>query len=554
MENSKTKLKTYKIHFIILNLFFSLSTYALVDTKNGNYTKTYIDVSTRDFKLERMYNSRSLYNGLFGYGWCSNLETRLEVLPDNSLKVVECGGGLEIVYTSKKGASTNNKAIIQQIMQKVKSKKGLSRNYIAKVEKDLHQSPKLRSELVRVFGMKGKVKVGQSYHAVGHKGSVRFTGRHYRRVLADGTLQIFNKEGYVIQEKYKNNSWIKIKRKGKEITKIITAEGTSFQLRRKKKKNQLILTGPKTNIIYEVVKDDLRKVFIAGKLRFEHFYDKYHNLTTTRYSDNTYENLVYNELKDWVTGFKDRMNCREDYRYVSNPRNKDHYWTTVRKTCGKRVTNNSRYEFWNKQKPGKGGGKYLSRAKQSINGQVSDITYSARTGGPLSITRNNITTRYAYDPQTGLLSSRRDPGRIIQFSAYNRCQKPEAVNISFLKGKKVVRKIKTAISYDPKSCYLTQARQVSTGRWVVVRRDHLGRISEMFDQSKKKILVKYDDQFGKPKIITRPGVGSIIVAYNKEGKVDSTRSKTNPVVAAQVAGVFNGFLEIISPVVSNMSI
>ena len=79
---------------------------AVVDTKSAGYSKTYIDfnfaIEKYGFKLERAYNSRSIYNGLFGFGWCSNLETVLMVLPDNSVKVTECGGGMEVFLFSKK--------------------------------------------------------------------------------------------------------------------------------------------------------------------------------------------------------------------------------------------------------------------------------------------------------------------------------------------------------------------------------------------------------------------------------------------------------------------
>ena len=97
-------------------------------------------------------------------------------------------------------------------------------------------------------------------------------------------------------------------------------------------------------------------------------------------------------------------------------------------------------------------------------------------------------------------------------------------------------------------------QQKETGRWVIVKRDHIGRISEMYDQSRKKILVKYHKQFGKPSRIIRPGVGTIVVAYDKKGTVSSMNSKTDPVVFAQVTNVFNGFLEIISPVAANITI
>ena len=534
---------------------FMLPAYGLVDTKNANYTKTFVDISLPGAGLplliERTYNSRSLYRGLFGYGWCSNLETRLEVMPDNTLMVVECGGGAEISYVSK-AAKGNRSVMIQRIMKEVKKKKGLSKKYVRQVERDLKKSALLQSELIRAFQLKGKAQAGQVYQALGRQNdTIRFTGQEYRRFLPNGQVQFFSKQGYFIKQTDKSGNWVKIQRKKELIVKVMDNKGRS--LRFKWKKSVLTITGPgKLKAKYVIEEDNLVSVINSKGEKFEHIYDSYHNLRKNRYPDNTYEALTYNTDRDWVMSFKDRRGCMERYKYVTNKRNKDHYWTDVKKVCGKRVTNVSRYEFWNKKK--EDGSKYLYRARQKVNGQVADITYDRKSGSPLSITRNRITTRYAYY-DNGFLKSRSEPGRTVLFSSYNnKCKKPTQVLVKYMRGKKVSRQIQTQISYDSKKCHLTMAKQSNTGRWVLVKRDHRGRISEMKDQSKKRIIVVYNEQYSKPKKITRPGVGSIQVFYDQNGQVDPSKTKTDPVVAAQVASVFNGFLEIISPVATDITI
>ena len=525
-----------------------------MDTKNANYTKTFVDVALTGtglpLMIERTYNSRSLYKGIFGYGWCSNLETRLEVLPDNTLKVIECGAGAEISYTSQR-TKGNGSAVRAQIMKEVKKKKGLSRKYVAQVERDLKKSALLQSELIRAFGLKGKAKAGQTYHGVGRPNDkIHFNGTVYKRFMANGEIQVFNKQGQLMEERNKSGHWIKIQRKRGLIVKVMDNKGRS--LRFKRKKGVLTIFGPKKiKMAYTIKDDNLVSVVNSKGEKYRHIYDSYHNLIRTRYPDNTYEALTYNVDKDWVTSFKDRRSCKERYKYAANKRNKDHYWTNVQKTCGSRVTNNSRYEFWNRNR--KDGSKYLYRARQDVNGQVSDVTYDSATGSPLSVTRNRITVRYAYYP-TGFLKSRFEPGKQTFFANYSgKCKKPEQVVIKYTQGRKPVRELKTKLSYDPAKCHLTMAQQ-STGRLVVVKRDHLGRIIGMRDQSKKQILVAYNEKLSKPSRITRPGVGFIQVFYNKEGQVDPSRTKANPTVAAQVASVFNGFLELISPVASEMTI
>jgi len=545
-----------KKSIIYILAVFSFYALGLVDTKNANYTKTFRDISlsTQGLALmvERTYNSRSLYNGMFGFGWCSNLETRLDVLPDNTLMLVECGGGAEIIYTSNK-APGNQQLTVNKIMSVVRNKKGLPKKYIKQVERDVKKSGALRSELIRAFGLKGKATGGQVYRALGRQNeTISLQGNQYRRTLPNGIIQLFSTNGLLTRIMDKSGNWINIQRRKGRIAKVIDNRGRSLQFQWGKD-GGLTIRGPKgLKAQYTIKADNLVQVTNARGERYQHFYDNYHNLTKTRYPDSTFEALTYNTDKDWVVSFKNRRACIERYKYNTNNKNKNHYWTDVKKTCGKRVTNQSRYEFWNRQKPD--GTKYLFRARQSVNGQVADMTYDMKTGAPLRITRNGVTTRYAYNAQ-GFLKSRSDATRTVLFSSYNnRCKKPTQVVIKYMQRNKVSREVKTQISYDPKKCHLMMARQNSTGRWVSVKRDHRGRITEMQDQSKKRILVAYNEKYGKPQMITRPGVGSIKVFYDQNGRVDSSKSTTNPTVAAQVASVFNGFLEIISPVAQNVTI
>ena len=536
-------------------LLFAFQAQGLIDTKNANYTKTFVDIvllgAGLPIMVERTYNSRSLYRGMFGYGWCSNLETRLEVMPDNTLMVVECGGGVEISYISK-SSKGDRSVMIKKIMEEVNKKKGLSKKYVKQVERDLKKSALLQSELIRAFRLKGKAQSGQAYQAVGRQNdSIQFTGSQYKRLLPNGQIQFFDKNGLFTKQMDKTGNWIKIQRKKQNIVKVMDNKGRSLQF--KNKKNTLTVTGPnKIKAVYIIKRDNLVEVTNSKADKYQHFYDVYHNMTKTLYPDGTYEALSYNTDRDWVMSFKDRRSCMERYKYITNKRNKNHYWTDVRKTCGKRVTNISRYEFWNKKKTD--GSKYLYRAKQKVNGQIADVTYDMNTGSPLSFTRNRITTRYAYY-ENGFLKSRSEPGRNVIFSKYNsKCKKPRLVVVQYIQNKKVNRQVQTQISYDPNKCHLVMAKQNNTGRWVTVKRDHRGRISEMQDQSKKRIIVAYNETYSKPKKITRPGVGSIYVFYDKKGQVDTGKTKTDPTVAAQVASVFNGFLEIISPVATDITI
>jgi len=530
---------------------------ALVDTKNGNYTQTYVDFSVPGFTLKRTYNSRTLYRGLFGYGWSSNLETRVDVMPDHSLTITEGGGGVEISYTQKGKNGPDQKHIIQRIMAKM-NQKGLSTKDKKRLEKELHERPVMRAEMMRALGLEqGAVKSGM-YYAIGRPNeTLHFTGRIFKRTLPSGTVQLFNKNGHLIKMIDRSGSWVNIVRRGQKITKILTNNGTNLQFQpiKTKKQKGFAIANSSTRMTYIISGDNLVRATNIQQKTYEHTYDRDHNMIKTRYPDGTYDTLTYNVRKDRVSHFKNRSACLESYRYAVTGKNRNHYWTDVRKTCNGRVTNISRYEFWNQQK--KGGGKYLYRARRRINGRITaDVIFDEKSGAPLSVTRNGVTVRYSYDPITGFLLSRTEPRRTILFSNYDKtCKKPTRVVVNYKNGKKVIQTVQTKIVYHPTRCFLDRAQQVETGRWVIVKRDNQLRIVEIQDQSNKRILVSYNNRSNKPSKITRPGVGAIVVSYDKKGRVKNKKENApDPIIAAQVTSVFNEFLTIISPITANMSI
>jgi len=111
--------------FISFLILLSANSFGIVDVRSAGYSKTFVDFKSQargfNLKIERTYNSRSLFNGLFGFGWCSNIETQLEVLPDNSLKVTECGGGMEVFYYPK-NKQANVDLQVQLILKEIKKR------------------------------------------------------------------------------------------------------------------------------------------------------------------------------------------------------------------------------------------------------------------------------------------------------------------------------------------------------------------------------------------------------------------------------------------------
>src|SRR4051812_7855482 len=72
-----------------------------VFVKNGNFFVSFIDLNyPGDLgpKIERVYNSRTTFRGIFGEGWGTEYEKYLTVQADGSVIVHEYGGGDNLIF------------------------------------------------------------------------------------------------------------------------------------------------------------------------------------------------------------------------------------------------------------------------------------------------------------------------------------------------------------------------------------------------------------------------------------------------------------------------
>ena len=546
----------------LISFLFPLSVFGIVDMRSAGYSKTFVDFKSTEpgfvFEIKRTYNSRSLYNGLFGFGWCSNLETRLSVLPDSSIKIVECGGGMEVLYYPK-GQVPDVRFYVSSILEKLKKRKvKMSGKALKTLEKDLLKSQNLRANFLEALDIKGQAEAGLKYYAQGRaKEYIVVTSEGYTRQLPNGVREAFDKQGRLIQSSDQSGR-IEISWKPKKI-QVMDERGRRliFYLDGKSGKIKHALFGKKIVGGYTHRGEDLVKVKDSYGETFEHRYDALHNLIKNIYQDKSTEKLAYNVKKDWVIGFKDRRGCDETYDYGVNKKNANHYFSLVQKKCGRKMVNRSKYEFWHKTGPK--GGKYLHRARARINGRLkTDVVYHPIFGTPVSFLKNGVRTKRAYYAN-GFLKEKDNIYQNVRYSKYNqRCRKPERVTVgyknpSFNSKQKFVRKENIIFQFDGE-CRLFLAKK-SNDEWIKVQHDSKGRIVSMEDQTRKKVILAWHKSLNKPEVITRKGVGSLRIVYDNKGSViDLKGLKAGPTVITQVTSVFNSFLTTLAPVAEEMVI
>ena len=540
-------------------LFFSsVYSQALVDMNNAGYTNSWIDLEVPgngyEMRVLRAYKSRTIYNGMFGFGWCSEFETRLEATSEGNIKVSECGDGQEITYSAKEITRKDVDSTIAQIFSKMRADKKFSTSspdFWKKLQGQLIEDEEARSDYAKQYGIVVPIKEGQRFLANGKEvENVIFAKGYYTRNLPDGSFQRFDIAGKLTHMYDKNGNFLKFEYQKELLVEIEdnNARKLSFKYFPNKKVQRIVgPNGLMTEYKYNQQEDLIWNRNAWAKKEtdvYSYEYNEFHNLVKATWPDKTSIAIRYDNVKDWVTAFTDRDKCTESYKYEFSQTNpKFNYWSTATKVCGKEIVATNRYEFWHRQLPN--GQTVLSRVQTTINGNIRDITYHDTFGKPITIKNNNERVDFEYYPD-GLVKIKSSAAAKMEFSYDPASKKVSQVKTSLLNDKsKVISTRSTSFKYDTKG-NLSYAEN-SEGQKITMTYDPKGRIQTITDQAKKIVKIDYDERYGKPTVVSRPGLGTIKVSYKPNGEIAKVDSSEGPSVASQVASTFNNLLDVIAP-------
>ncbi|MDZ4676485.1 MAG: DUF6531 domain-containing protein [Oligoflexia bacterium] len=521
----------------------SINAHALVDLKNANYADAWLDLSIPgtgyDLKVVRAYNSRTLYNGLFGFGWCSDFETSLEITAEGNLRLTECGAGQETLFLSKGFSEKDIEKTVKTIIEKTKADNPNSNAaYLNELEKRLKTENALRSEYASKYNIVRPIVDKSRFYA--HGRDVEFiekSGNYYSRTTVEGSIQKFTLQGKLEKIYDRNSNYLTFAYDGKRLRDVADNNGRKISFSYYDNGKVKSITGPGgIQVDYKFKNlNDLIYVKAANGQIFTYDYDDLHNLTKVTFPDKATKELTYNKNYDLVTSYKDPEGCLETYDYKeSEDKPRDHFWASVIKKCKDKIILRAKYEFWYELKNDKTG-KYLKRSKTQENDASTDVTYN-ELGKPMNVARNGKSTKFEYY-DNGLLKKKLTPDGVSTVLQYD---------ANLKKVNKVIRGNKSSeFFYDTKGNLVRASN--SDGQKITLNYDARGRIAVIEDQAKRKVAIKYEERFGKPSIIEREGVGSITVNYGKGGEIEKVTSPAGPSVAIQVASTFSNLLDLLQP-------
>jgi hypothetical protein len=530
---------------------------ANVSIRNGNFFIGYTDViypGGYEPKIERVYNSKSPYNGIFGWGWGSDYEVYLTVEADGSVLVSESGGGAQNRFSPQKFSAKDLAAAVDTIAEAARGAGAMgSAGQIAAYKKKLTTDADFRNTEWSKWRAQGKIKprkLAENTKLVSNRFAYQWitvTAKGYVRSTDTGKTETFDANGRLLRVQDKNKNFINLSynRDGK-IEKIQDNLNRKMYLSYNKlgKVEKIQAENNKTaaykyNDLGEMIysKDTDGNVYT-----YKYGSDKRHNLAEIGYSDRTTLQIAYygRDQFENVKRVKDRDGSSTDYSYDKVPGEKNSLKVGVAlKSSEGRPISTSGYEYVFRNKPN--GEEWTYRMVSTLDGMRTETTYNECCGLPIFIKRGKDETTFAYDAK-GRVTKKVTPNEVTELKYDARVGKVNRV-VKYSKANK--KRVEwSTFQYDSRG-NLVIAKNSARAEVRLIY-DRLGRISTMLDKKKRQINFTYNEN-SKPVKITDPKMGTINVSYTNSGEVKKVDSTGGRKIALAVTSAFQNLLEIIRP-------
>ncbi|MGZ3649635.1 MAG: DUF6531 domain-containing protein [Bdellovibrionota bacterium] len=578
-------------------LVSSAPAFAHVAVGNGNYFVGFTDIehdappNTFLLKVQRNYNSRSQFDGLFGYGWGSDYEAFLLPSADGSVVIQENGSGDKTRFSPTEFSKADLQKQVDRLAEGyAKVKPGTP---ISKLREELMSNANERDEVSRTLGIFPELAPGTKLYSTqrGDKQtlSVHQVGKSigYLREFADGKRELFNVKVDVVDQGvdpskqrvlkgvYKVNQVSDPVRKAQifydydakgRLTTVTDKKNQTLRFKYNEDGKVIEVSDKNGNratygycetggVPYNSAKkcgrgDLVKSKDTAGGV-YSYQYDSIHNLTRIGSPKNGKPDQEFEEMTYWPTSGEGQGGVKSvkqangvlvEYKYWQDPSDKEsHYKTDVKTTYTSGKASTTSYEYYEKNRAD--GSRYRYKLISVVDDDKTETIYNECCGQPLQVSNSAGTTKFEYFPGSGLPKERDNAAENVRWEYHPKFHgKITKVVIT----DKVAKTVKSSeFEYDAEKGQLVKAR-TSDGKGILIFYDGMGRIASMVDQDKRKIAFKYSSN-SKPSEIIQDGVGSIQVSYDKTGQIKDVKSKGGRQIAISVAAAFQNLLEIIKP-------
>src|SRR5689334_1738572 len=119
---------------------------------------------------------------------------------------------MEVMFMPKSYKPEQVESTIKQIMAEVKNRRpDLKADYLSNLEKEMRSNEIIRDEFAKRMNIHGKVSDGTVFYANGREAeSITLKSGTYKRILSDGTYELFDAQGHMTHMYDKNNNSLKL--------------------------------------------------------------------------------------------------------------------------------------------------------------------------------------------------------------------------------------------------------------------------------------------------------------------------------------------------------
>jgi YD repeat-containing protein len=522
------------MHKLFLLLTLSLPLFAVkINRLNGALGIYYIDISLVEspfvLELVRSYNSltalneKSGWEGSFGWGWSSPIETTLTLTPERNIIVRDGSSGNSILFK----AENEDPKSLDKFFEEFKKAYGGKENIKApaKLIEKMKTDAKYRLQMAKKYMKEQNPKSGMLVSKdLGYQ-TMRYIDGSWVREY-DGIRQVFDKDGrlkeitdrqgykfvfaYDVAQKYQV----------KKITAVNKNAGLEFIWKNNKVVQVKDFRGKVSEYKYSD-NGNLIESMDSNKQIYRYEYENKrfpHLLTKVLYPQESKGNQkVYRELRydnnGLVVFHKDKDNSETQYIYGKSSTDPENSLTTrsIRKLGS--MIEEQFDEFTVKTRSD--GTKYLFKLDSKVGNVLSSTTYTECCSKPLLTKANGLQTNYKYNPE----------GQLVE-----KTNSKESIKIDYHPRFKKVARIKvndkvSEFEYDTKG-QLISAKNFNKQK-VSLKYNAKGQIQEMVSSNGRQLVLQYSAT-GKPTMITEKQTGSVKVEYNAAGQIERTLTQVNP--------------------------
>lgn len=535
-----------------------------VNLKNGNFYISYTDIELPEvsYSLTRTYNSFARSNGWFGARWGSELETRLQILGDDSVELIYIGSGATRIFSSPYRSNADLDAMLDTMLAAYERTGRFASDTAARTARSTlardseTRRTRYRDLLKRGLVPPADIPVGTEMRSrgQGEAGAVitRETAGYYYR--SNRKMMRFDLQGNLIEERSTNNDGdtyhfrLRYDAQG-HLRAIIPvgqdpiwaetdAEGRILSLRRGTGEE-----GWSTGYTYDDDGRMIRSRDMADNV-YHHEYDRRDNMTAIRYADGSSRKIGYRNSTSKVANTVARNGELIRYDYGNLPlRGADvveSYFTETRTYAPEQTDApiRTRREEWEISADAFGK-RYTSRQLIAQNGVESEWRYHA-CGQPTLKRRGDRMAEFDYNDRCQMTMKRQD-GVETRLTYDPRSDKIASVETF---DERTERTTRSEYSYDYRG-NLVKASD-DNGRTVELEYSREDRIDRIIDQDGQVMRFTYNAT-GKPIRIEILGTGAIDVEYDASGEIENVESDAGHAMALRVTQSFQALLSLVQP-------